>query len=951
MRTLSASALEKLQARFGTEPVVIVEIQWLQEGGWSMYADRDIETSVKGKVLELGSMDDVVGVSENNDSQELSIVLDDTDGSMKYIIDNHDIHKRDVRVWQWFDGLALADRFLLFSGKINSPIEWSEGDQTLSFDIVSQLEDKEFGFSPEEGDLDFIPDNLIGQTWPSIFGTPRDVPVVRIGEAVLGSTLAGLGITTGTGDPGDGGAGVAALNVLAGQDMGRKQAEHLSKVASAWFTINNDTWEQYSDQEAAIRAALNTALGDALASAGANLAAAEDQVANSLTGGLGANPVRILGGEYFSRGVITLQIGGGQFTGRFGYDDDDNLFTIDSRYHPDDAEAYAAEIEAATQDVTVPVPGGAFDYSNKVPYGEGDWGDRDKIRTEGFFVGGNIGATSKSPVMAKYSWMDAGSRVTLVGNEEITYIVSIVPGTIKSVKTFKSFNGVKHFIDVPTNMYTISTVTYGDIQTVQITLDKTLSTLDDSGWDDDLYVTFESSVGPNIVEVLEYIIDLYTDFNIDSTSFDHVSDLLEDTPSHFAVLDRKNVLTILQEIAFQACCNLRLINGTFYLTYLPEAPTAVDTITETDIEFNSLSISTTATEDLVTKMVVSWRETYAKEPNTMILRYNVKKYGVQEGDYDFYIYNIDTLVQKAATFWLIRKGNTWKNCKFKTFMQKLNLESFDCVNLAFKTPYVANTTTKAIITSATVDTGEYSIEMECWLPVKSGEMERYEFSWLTDVAVSNHFPTNDEVAWGYAGGGGIGVDAEGVLPPAPKEGGTSHKGSSSSSGTRPNIDTDKEKKKGTNSGNSDRGNPQPADRGLSSDDQDAYNRATDYQAQKKLDNIFDDTKPLAPVQLPTVIPPNADGKISPVPTQLTGEGDIIDLRYSKVMDSSVSLTETTELRDILAFNLDRLKLAIKTDALFTDDTNTEEFHFKFDADGEGDGKWAAGTAYLKPDGG
>jgi len=947
MRTLSASALAKLQTRLGTEPVVIVEIQWLQDGGWSMYADRDIENTVKGKILELGSMDDVVGISENNDSQELSIVLDDTDGSMKNIIDNHDIHKRDVRVWQWFDGLDLSDRFLLFSGKINSPIEWSEGEQTLSFDIVSQLEDKEFGFSPEEGEFDFIPDNLIGQPWPSIFGTPRDVPVVRVGEAIQGSTLAGLGITTGTGDPGDGGAGVAALNVLAGQDMGRKQAEHLSKVANAWLNINNDTWEQYEDQRAALQESLNAALGQALASAGANLSAARIQVANSLTGSLGANPVRILGGEYFPRGIITLQIGDGQFTGTFGSDSDDNLFTINSRYHPEDAEAYAAEIAAATQTVVVAVPGGAFDYSNKVPYGEGDFGDRDKIRTDGWFVGGNVPATSKSPVMAKYSWIDAGSRVTLVGNEEITYIVSIVPGTVQSVKAFKNFNGVKHFLEVPSNMYTVSNVTYGPIQTVQITLDKTLSTLEDSGWDDDLYVTFESSVGPNIVEILEYIIDLYTDFSIDSTSFDHVSSLLEDSPAHFAVLDRKDVLTILQEISFQACCNLRLINGTFYLTYLPEAPTAVDTITENDIEFNSLSISTTRTEDLVTKMMVAWRETYAKEPNKMVLRYNVKKYGVQEANYDFYIYNINSLVQKAATFWIIRKGNTWKNCKFKTFMQKLNLESFDCVNLTFNNQYIANTTTKAIITSATVDTGEYAIEMECWVPVKFGEMERYEFSWLTDVSVSNYFPTNEEIAWGYDGGGGIGVDATGYLPPAPKEGGTSwvdNRGSTGGVSTKAPQDQTTEKKLGINSGHSDRGNQLPAYPGLNDNEKTAYSRATAYQNDKKDTTQSDTYRPSAPVRIATVIPPNADAKVYPTPTQLTGEGDIIDLHYTKIMDSSVSSTLTTELKDILRFIEDGAELAIRTSAKFTDDETTETFDFKFDEEG---GEWGAGTAFLK----
>ncbi len=40
---------------------------------------------------------------------------------------------------------------LIFRGKISSPVVWSEGDRTVSFNIISQIEDAEIGFSPEEG--------------------------------------------------------------------------------------------------------------------------------------------------------------------------------------------------------------------------------------------------------------------------------------------------------------------------------------------------------------------------------------------------------------------------------------------------------------------------------------------------------------------------------------------------------------------------------------------------------------------------------------------------------------------------------------------------------------------------------------------------------------------------------------------------------------------------------
>ena len=65
MRTISSVALAKLRTRLGTEPVVIIEVQWVQDGGWQMYADRDVGTSVSGKILTLGNIDDVIAKLEH----------------------------------------------------------------------------------------------------------------------------------------------------------------------------------------------------------------------------------------------------------------------------------------------------------------------------------------------------------------------------------------------------------------------------------------------------------------------------------------------------------------------------------------------------------------------------------------------------------------------------------------------------------------------------------------------------------------------------------------------------------------------------------------------------------------------------------------------------------------------------------------------------------------------
>ena len=61
-------------------------------------------------------------------------------------------------------------------------------------------------------------------------------------------------------------------------------------------------------------------------------------------------------------------------------------------------------------------------------------------------------------------------------------------------------------MDVPTDLYTVTTQTYGTVTAVQIVVNKPLSSITDQGWSDDLYVTFQSSVGPDIVDILKYLI-------------------------------------------------------------------------------------------------------------------------------------------------------------------------------------------------------------------------------------------------------------------------------------------------------------------------------------------------------------------------------------------------------------------------------------------------------------
>ena len=138
MRNISPIGLATLAQKLGNEPICIVEIDWV-DGSTSSYADRAV-ASIPGKIVELSDLDDAVHTEGNSGTQQITVTLDDTDGTLKAILDAHDVHKRPARVYQYFSGLALSDRFKLFSGLVTTPITWSERDRTVKVSLLSQLE-------------------------------------------------------------------------------------------------------------------------------------------------------------------------------------------------------------------------------------------------------------------------------------------------------------------------------------------------------------------------------------------------------------------------------------------------------------------------------------------------------------------------------------------------------------------------------------------------------------------------------------------------------------------------------------------------------------------------------------------------------------------------------------------------------------------------------------------
>ena len=756
-RTISAASLTKLAQNYGTEPAIIIEVQWVEGGSTYTYSDKTISTD-EGKILGVSGLDNttvIQGVQSGSagDSQQISIQLDDTDGTIKDIIDGNDIHKRPAWVYQWFEGLDTSEKFLIFKGQISSPIRWNEGDRTVSFDILTRIEDAEVGFSMEEGDFDFVPEELVGEPWPLVFGTVKTCPALRTRSPRKAILKTGFGIT---------------------DYMLAPKKEQVATVCCPWRFIGfrtiyfgsnpatGGTSTVRSEPVYAPDVSCECKKRGTICEMELNIAAQSPFELDELT---------VLDGKYFPQGVfITLDIEGAKVGGKFNgtTESPSETFVVENYIHPKKAlgspvvpkiTSFGCDTREEVNDVddnsavgsqTCTIPSDCSTYTDASD-------STDFINYTGSSLeqkSWNYLATFEE---AGFFWADPGSEVILDGDNQLVYIANLLPSTVHQVKAYRTFveSNLRQLITVPNTYYTTRQSDFNGYTTTEIVFDRPLSSRGE-GWEDDIFVTQTSSVGPNPVTIMEWLINKYTDFTYDS-SFASVKTTVDNYPMNFMVPGRPNILTLLQEMAFQGRMALVLRNDEFQLTYLPAEPSEIDSITEDDVLANSLILDHTDTEDLVTKFVAKWKpDCHLEDDYQLILRNNVAKYGTQSKEFNFYCYNIQELVIKSSTFWLIRMSNTWRKIICKTPISKLKLETLDGVYVTL--PDVATGEIKCRIETANYNSSDKSIDFVIQTPVRSGETAAFDFHYPAALTVEDLHPTNEDLQFGNGGGSGPNVN-------------------------------------------------------------------------------------------------------------------------------------------------------------------------------------------------
>ena len=694
MRTISATSLAKIGEQYGTEPIIIVRVWW-NDIAYD-YSDKIVlDQGVFGRILSVSGLDDISNLSSN--VQTISVTLDDSDEQLKQIIDYIDVHKKRVQVLQWFNGIPKSEAFVLFEGQINSPIEWSEGARTLSFDVVSQIEAFELGFSMEEGYYTNLPIKAIGEPFPMIFGTAiksRALQMTDVPTAILA--------------------------------LGKGDVDEVQYTAEL-----NELKASQEDLRISFRESLAAAIFNLL-KAGEAINEGDFELANEYLAVYGKliqqantylNEVRfleekigLLQKEYDDRLGVSFQAPGGE----------NRFFSI-------------------VTDIPLPT---SFQFEINGSYYEGIYDEttlRIKVGNEVtfdtarpktvFFNKVNFRQVSTSydsaPQVERFRWYDAGTQIRII-NVPIYYIVGIGNCTVSVV--YGKINGVR--VPIPPQYYEIKYISFGTLTATCIKTFRPISTIlspiGEKVWDsDDIWCDVTSgTTSDNFISILKYVIDNFTNLDYDNTSFTAVDAQTSNARMNFVLYERKNTLDFIKELAFQAKCTVWIDNLTVKIRYLPAVPTYVDEITSDHIIEDSLVISAGVTEDLVTKLVALWQRDYSQEkPNKFIVRNNVERYGLLEQVFDYYAYNNAEAVKSSAIYWSIRLSNTWKVLKFRSLVDKLKLESNDPVLMVNDTNLFALEDVIGIVTSAVYDSDSQEISFEVWLPVLWGTMYTYKWAY------------------------------------------------------------------------------------------------------------------------------------------------------------------------------------------------------------------------------
>ncbi len=202
-------------------------------------------------------------------------------------------------------------------------------------------------------------------------------------------------------------------------------------------------------------------------------------------------------------------------------------------------------------------------------------------------------------------------------------------------------------------------------------------------WTGKIWTTVVSANGSNGVDALRHLIDTYSIYTDDATTFDATAAKVNGWPVNFALLEKVPFLSTLREIAFQLRVGLIFRGSTILIKYISESINAQHSLTDAEIIDEGMVFNNDTSLTRATRLKATWQLDYTGRKNYQresIYENNIDTQLLEE-EFNFYIYNIKVLVDKTLAFWGYRFSNLWYSIELKAPLSSAVLEAFDIIDV------------------------------------------------------------------------------------------------------------------------------------------------------------------------------------------------------------------------------------------------------------------------------
>jgi len=666
---------ELAKTKIGTEPIYKITIDDI------VYATKVITLPAaveKANILSIESINYRTDSINSAHSTAISFTLTDSENQDEFLskLASDDWYELPVIVEMTFDttgeGVEDTGSIELLKGRLDSKPIWSETGQKIQLSISEIQYNESMGYQPDNKDYINANSDYNPGGWPLCYGSVKRIKAVKVTNILQGVTEKDLNSS----DP------TIVVPVTNGADFGTGSKNLYLADAKFTGTFNND-----------------------------NLTMSSTLLPNYPTVQWGPrDPDQIYGETSHSRyfaWITQAQFDAGMrlrgmWMIRTSTEDEYELVNYCTKQEGLRCIfAYGWEKDLDETDTDATEAGKVAQLA---------WGFRKTIIfTLGKFYFMNLKVNS--------DWtLPVGASVTLQSeNANVYYIANITPGSnVREVMAYRTIDGEKILSHVPSSYFEVVSAynpsgkmkpTAGSPTSVTaIKMYNDLTYYIGEEWEDDIYVSLTSSDTGNAAKIVKIIVEEHyrqvavgdkpIQYTLHANNED-VEDSLEDFKVGFVIREKREVMTVCRELAYQCGCALRITGTEIELVNLiidqsgevhpilegGELVNFDKTLTDDHIELDSISIGQTDYYDIDTVMVSEYKKDHSQETKVTTLKENVDKFGEIDIAESYWAYWNVKLIKEVMAYWLGRMSRSWRTITFNCFLDQMDLQVFDVVKL------------------------------------------------------------------------------------------------------------------------------------------------------------------------------------------------------------------------------------------------------------------------------